>query len=63
MLSVAPTPDQYSSNGCYNCTGPEARIVQLHPTSSQDGNNICSMQISYSEIVFCVNTLTALHIK
>ena len=36
----------------------QACILQLHPTGSQDGNeHICSKQISYSGVVYCVDTL------
>ena len=53
VLSVALATDQRSSNGCYNCTrqaGPYQPAVKMV-------TNICSMQIPYSGVVFCVDTL------
>ena len=58
VLSVALATDQRSSNGCYICTGqagpyqPAVKMV----------TNICSMQIPYSGVVFCVDTLHSISI-
>ena len=53
VLSVALATDQGSRNGCYNCTGqagPYQPAVKM-------ATNICSMQIPYSGVVLCVDTL------
>ena len=55
MLSVA---DQKSSNDSYNCTG-QAGLYQL---AVKMVTNICSMQIPYSRVVFCVDTLHSISI-
>ena len=56
MLSVAT--DQKSSNDCYNCT----RQAGLYQPAVKMVTNICSMQISYSGVVFCVVTLNSISI-
>ena len=56
VLSVALAPDQYKSNGFYNCTGPAG----LYQPAVKIETSICSMQISYSGIVFCVDTLRSI---
>ena len=53
VIAISNHLYQRSSNGCYNCTGqagpyqPAVKMV----------TNICSMQIPYSGVVFCVDTL------
>ena len=58
VLSVPLAPDQYSSNGCYNCTQP----AQLRLTSCQDGNE----HLQHTDILlrscFCVDTLHSIRI-
>ena len=52
MLSVALATDQRSSNGWYSCTGQAG----LYQPAVKMVVNICSMQIPYSGVVFCVDT-------
>ena len=58
MLCVALATDQKSSNGCYNCT----RQAGLYQPAVKMITNICSMQIPYSGVVFCVFTLHSISI-
>ena len=57
-MSVALATDQRSSNGCYNCT-PQAGSYQ---PAGKIVTNICSMQIPYSGVVCCVDTLHSISI-
>ena len=61
MLSVALATlatDQKRSNGCYNCTGQAG----LYQPAVKMVKSICSMQIRYSDVVFCVVTLHSISI-
>ena len=58
VLSVALATDQKSSNGCYNCTGQ----ADMYQWAVKMVKNICSMQIPYSGVVFCVVTLHSISI-
>ena len=53
VLSAALATDQRSSNGCYNCY----RQAGLYQPAVKMLMNICSNQIPYSGVVFCVDTL------
>ena len=53
VLTVALAPDQYSSNGFYNCTGPADPYFTVTPNHAavKIVTKICSMQMSYSGVV------------
>ena len=53
VLSVGLATDQRRSNGCFNFTGQAG----LYQPAVKMVMNICSMQLPYSGVVFCVDTL------